>query len=316
MPIGRRGSARAVVMAVIEEEFDALAAALEVTEAPDFDGTWIPAPPNGVAHEIAAPGKPAYPFVLARSKNRSNIPANETARDLLEKWRPEFFVLVGVAGGIARPTDGGGWKGPMPGDIVVGEHVHYADFTKIVPKGQYLRYFQLDPPTSELATTHGDGLRHNGDSEGPSWHDTIAVDRPPDTGPHPAVHIGEIIAVEALAGDPNHEDLRTYLERFDHASAIDMESAGVGRAIHGQRASIQYNPRWMVVRAISDRVYASSDDHPAPDVDNNAERATWKDYAAASAAACTRALLHRLLSVPRGAGEADPGCASYAAFAP
>lgn len=290
-----------VVLTVIEDEIDAVRRALGANH--EIGATSVFAPVK------VAKGKPSLPFVLGRCASRSNIPAQSSASHLIEDWRPEVMILVGIAGGVVRAHVREGkieWRGPQPGDVVIAEYVHYAAFTKNVPSGTQLRYFPIDQPTSALVQAHGDALRFPGEGV-ELWHSGIAAVQP-DLKP-PKVHIGEIVAVEGLAGDPWSDHQKDYLRRFDHAVAVDMESAGVGRALHEARTDIHYNPRWMCIRAVSDPVYAAATDEETaalPREDNSAIRDEWRSYAVATAGRFTRRILERLLCEDREEAPADP----------
>lgn len=310
MPTGRRGHARVAVLTVIEDEFDAALQALGATHEIGVTGIFAPV-------AVDEP-KPRVPFVVGRCAHRSNMPAQSSTTRMVEDWRPEVLVLVGIGGGIMRAHVAGGgieWEGPSPGDIVLAEYIHYAEFTKNVPSGSKLRYFPIDQPTSSLVQAHGDALRIASQGSG-SWHAQLSMARP-GLGT-PVLHIGEIVAVEGVAGDPMNAHQKTYLKEFDHAVAVDMESAGVARALHEARSDVHYNPRWMCIRAISDRVYAvtSEEEEVAlPEVENNEEREKWKEYAVAVAGGLTQRVLGRLLASPREAAPADPGAPEFPGWA-
>lgn len=305
VPTGRRGHARVAVLTVIEEEVDAVRTALNADHEVGNTGVFTPVPPQGNPVRL--------PVVVARCASRSNIPAQSSATRLIEQWQPEVVILAGVAGGIARArstNDEIVWEGPEPGDIVVAEYVHYAEFTKNEPLEARLRYFPIDQPTSTLVQAHADSLRSPPHGVDP-WHQGLG---PYPAGRPPNVHIGEIIAVEGIAGDPEYTHQKRYLERFDHALAVDMESAGVARALHEARADIHYNPRWMCVRAISDHVYAPTtlvEEGAYPALSNSEERRRWKAYAAPAAGQFVRRLAERLLSEAREASPGDPGAEAY-----
>jgi nucleoside phosphorylase len=110
---------------------------------------------------------------------------------------------------------------------------------------------------------------------------------------------------------------KAYLARFDHAIAVDMESIGVARALHDMRADVHYNPRWMCIRAISDRVPAVGEGQVVdlPAGGNDEERQLWKTYAGAVAGAFTRRILQRLLSEPREEHPMDPSAPAYDGWA-
>jgi hypothetical protein len=75
-----------------------------------------------------------------------------------------------------------------------------------------------------------------------------------------------------------------------------MESFGVARAVHAARAGVDYNPRLVIVRGISDLVYGSE---PATSTElNDQQRKRWKRYAAAAAAAFASAVASAILASP------------------
>jgi nucleoside phosphorylase len=73
------------------------------------------------------------------------------------------------------------------------------------------------------------------------------------------------------------------LKPFDKALAVDMESYGMARSVCERRNSIWYNPRYAIVRGISDMASA--------DAANNETREKWKRYAAQAAAMVARVLI-------------------------
>jgi nucleoside phosphorylase len=310
---GRRGHARIAVLTVIDEEFEALQNGLGAYHEIGATGIFSPV--------MIKRGFPSYPFVLSQSPSRSNTPASLQTRRLIEFFRPEVIVLVGIAGGIQRPRISDNtiiWQGPKPGDVVVAEYVHYADFTKNVSSGHHLRFFPLDHPSATLVAAHALavsrtrlGIRR--------WDENLSCARPfPGS---PAVHVGEIVAVEGIAGDPSSEHQAELIRRFDHALAVDMESMGVARAIHESRDQVYYNPVWLCVRTISDEVRSSSElnsilsdegDISIPvSVDNDQTRSQWKEYSVVLAARFTTLLLQRMLMHPRPACPSDPGAPLY-----
>jgi nucleoside phosphorylase len=306
---GRRGHARVVVLTIIEEEFLAAQTALCAHGEVGVTGVFT-------TEALAANPERRYPFVLTQSSDRGNTPAAQEITRLLELYRPEVVLLVGIAGGIQR-ADGPVTKGPGIGDVVVGKYVHYAPFTKNLPAGRFLRYIPLDQPSSGLVSQHADVLAR------PSFPDCwagLSEHRPGETG-SPRVHVGEIIAIESIAGNPSGEEQIFMLERFDNADAVDMESMGVGRAIHEYREDVHYSPRWLCIRGISDIVTAESPPLPVDEDyeeggtveagDNNVERQLWKRYASAAAATFARRVVERLLTEARPPCPPDAGADSW-----
>ena len=299
---GRHGHARVAVLTIIDEEFDAAQTALGAMNEVGVTGVFSP----------ISGSKATHPFVLAQSSDRSNTPASNTLSQLVEYFRPEVFLVVGIAGGIQRSKQGPAnrtlWDGPRPGDVVVANYIHYGEFTKNLDRQQYARYFALDHPSSHLISAHARTIERNG---GSSWCKEIKARRP--TAGVPIVRVGELIAIECIAGDPKSEKEIHLLRRFDNAIAVDMESMGIARALHELRNSVHYNPTWMCIRGISDRVREKSTEASRTTLErgNNAERAQWKKYAAAAASTFAKRTLERLLCCKRLPVPADPGAPAW-----
>lgn len=250
---GRFGHARVAVMSVIEEETQAVHQAFRFTE------------------RIA--GKPyftvsgcdlARPVLLSREIGRNNVQSGERIRDIIEHWRPEALILCGIAGGIAEHED------IKPGDIVIPDYVHYCSFAKLSANGQQFRYMAYDHPSLSLHENYAAPLRDDS-----SWL-TDDVRQLLPSGRSPRVFIGGLVAGDKVFGDPTSEEQQKVLSNFDDAIAIDMESVGLCRAVAASRVDPQYNPRLLIVRAISDLV---------GDPNNNTSRADFKAASCAVAAA-------------------------------
>jgi nucleoside phosphorylase len=162
---------------------------------------------------------------------------------MIEDFRPEVISVVGIAGGIA------GREGVALGDVVVGSYLHYAEFVKRAETGDLARYFAYDQPTVSLRESYVDPIRRE-----PTWQRRIAEGLRPQPG-EPKVVIGSIVAGEKVLGNPRHDEQKAVVERFSDAVAVDIESVGVARAVHEARRAVDYNPRLVVVRGISDLVH-------------------------------------------------------------
>jgi nucleoside phosphorylase len=176
---------------------------------------------------------------------------------------------------------------------VIADYVHYSEYTKVVPGTPLRRYATYDQPSVSLRQRHAEPvLNRNG------WQDTITVNRPVDGRPKAVV--GAIVAGEKVLGDPKAEAQRYVAHTFDNAIAVDMESFGVGRAVHDVRREVDYNPRLLIIRGVSDTVeideviLGGATPEADGQTDNNAQRREWKDYAAASAAAFASEIVGRL----------------------
>lgn len=322
---GRRGHARVVLLPIIDAELQAVQTVFEATAEIGYTGVYT-LPEYAESEALKVPLDRRFPFVIARSADRSNTPTSGSTRDLLEWYKPEVVIVVGIGGGIQRGNDPAKVSGPNLGDVVIGRYIHYAEYTKNLPSGSRLRYISLDQPSSWLLTQHADPLSI---APGETCFSRLALARPDDSSGYPAIHVSEVVVAESIAGNPSAEKQQEMIERFDNADVVDMESMGVGRALHDYRIDPHYNPLWLPVRGVSDIVTAASrpspgGDRPAetaeqrlvdpsspgdngePDI-NDDQRKQWKQYASHAAACVARTLVERHLSEERPESPYDPG---------
>jgi hypothetical protein len=134
--------------------------------------------------------------IVLRRSERGNTGSGLATRDLIEDYRPEVVVVIGIAGGIS------GRDNVQPGDVVVPDYLHYADFRSLRKEGDLARHAPHDAPTLSLHETcvFPASLDH-------SWMTGIASD-PPVPRTAPRVLVGSLIAGEKVYGDPDHEEQR------------------------------------------------------------------------------------------------------------
>ncbi|CDK00541.1 hypothetical protein MIC448_260039 [Microbacterium sp. C448] len=244
-----------------------------------------------------------FGVIVSQAMGRSNMPAEQSVQKLVEDWRPEVLVVVGTAGGIARPGADGVLEGPSTGDIICVEYVHYAAFAKYDSGRRYLRYFPMQHPDNFLITSD---VRHVETSL--DWHEGLMTPPSGETTP-PRVRVGELVSLEVVAGDSRAPGQQDLLKDFDHAIAVDMESGGVARAMHTASDTVYYRPAWLAIRGVSD---LTGDTATVQDLlaGNNEERAQWTPYAAAAAARFAHRLVERILARGREPFD-DPGARSW-----
>jgi nucleoside phosphorylase len=293
---GRRGHARVIVLTVVEEEMTAVLKEFRATVEVLGSACWA----------TSSDDDSVYPVLVTQTEDRSNMPALNTVRDLVEDWQPECIVLAGIAGGIARTKENGtSLAGPEPGDVICAEYIHYGEYTKRVDGMRLMRYYPIAQPDSHLIQSHLKPLARQ------EWYRALPERPDGSTDAVPQVQFGEIVAVEFLAGDARSEAQREIFGQYDHALAVDMESAGVARAMHRASSSVHYRPVWLCVRGISDRTAADQAAQDLLSENNDAERVVWRPYAAAAAARLSRRLVERLLAEARPPGRIDPGAPAW-----
>lgn len=263
MLLGRDGGALVAVATIVDEEFKAMC------EAGEFSEFAVQTP--YYARGRMEDGR--YAVVLGKSPDRGNPCCAELVTDLVERFRPEYLILCGIAGGVANRD------GMALGDVVVADHVEGYEMQKFVDGKRLRRPVALDHPSKYLRETLAHRVRY-----GAGWVDRIAAERP--GGGLPKVIVGNLIAGEKLMGDGENEYQREILDVFDKAIAVDMESYGLARAVYAARSARHYNLNYLIVRGISDLVAAEHNDE---------DRKKWRDYAAASAAAFSMSVIDQLI---------------------
>jgi nucleoside phosphorylase len=285
MQPGRFGKTTVAVLTVIQEEFDAVLGAFGAECRHPGTNYWYGQ--RGAEH-----------FVVGKMADRGNGPAAEATRDAIELWRPDIVLLVGIAGALESSD---AWLG----DVVIPDYLHYGEFRKLTAGVDDLRYSAYDHPTVSLRSSTLEGVGQEG-----AWQSRVERTRPQGDEIRPGSDrddvaprylVGALVAGEKVMGDPDHPEQEHLFTTFENATAVDMESFGVGRAIHAARSEPGYNPRLGVVRGISDMVHRAPRDGDESKVTrvsvNNDQRRRWKTYAAATAAAFAVTAVEELTDV-------------------
>ena len=223
---------------------------------------------------------------VARCADQGNLEAADVARAAIQDLRPRFLFVSGIAGAVPSTEFG-------LGDVVLGTEIH--DFTLAAAKpGGKLEYSLKGGPAEQvirslLAILPAVGLggwdRPNalGVARPAELGEVLDVD--PDWNQHvtealeamarrdrPVRVMGPIASSDTLLQDPNR--LRPLLPALRHLRAVEMEAAGIYRAVFQERLP------FLNVRGISDVVGLK-------------RLGPWTEYACATAASF---LIHLLKS--------------------
>jgi len=217
---------------------------------------------------------PDIEVVTARCAARSNIPAAVLTTEFLIEEQPNYLLLIDIGGGVAEehPTH----DSISLGDVVVHDNLNYYEFSKLSSGEAKERRFAIEGPSQDLLRS---ASMIRADDE-PAWWKDIVEPRPTKDNERPKMLIGEILCGEKLLGDPDAPLLKELLDRFDKTLVVDMESAGVARAVLECRT--RNDIRFIVIRGISDYCNTRS---------NQETREQWRSYAASAAAAFGYALV-------------------------
>jgi WD40 repeat protein/nucleoside phosphorylase len=272
------------ILTIRDDEFLAVLAAF-----PDKAGTHKGASREYTLRHASAGGDKRYRIAVSRLIEQGNGEAQDAARDLIDDLAPRLLLVVGIAG--APPSED-----VKLGDVVVSTRIH--DFTVEARKaGQEPAYSVTGGPIDKALAAFVTNLAAREDELGSwtadlpppplvAWESEGQLYGPPDwrrelrdklahhheagsTPGAPVYSTGPIAASDRLVKDP--ELLIPWLRTARDLRAIEMESAGVYRAVRGRCPML-------AIRGISDIVGLKRSD-------------AWTKYACAAAAAFTRAFL-------------------------
>jgi nucleoside phosphorylase len=253
---------------VIEEEFRAAREVLALNT--EMEGTgYFSSAPIGVQ---------VWDVVLCQSVDRSNVPFNRAVDDAIDDFRPQFLLLVGIAGGLSD-DDGKARDNIALGDVLIADSVAYVEFLKVTRAGTFLRYSPVDHPSLHLRKSVSFGLRQSFDLA------KAVTLKSPDPDKPPKILEGQIACGEKVLGSVEDHMQKKLLQPFDKALAVDMESYGMARCVCERRTSLWYNPRYAIIRGISDM---------ASDQENSETRDNWKPFASHVAAVVAKEFIRRL----------------------
>jgi nucleoside phosphorylase len=234
----------------------------------------------GTAYAVSRPAEANKPFLVVhrRTPHQTNVVSLQTAGDVIEDFRPEYLVLIGTAGGHS------GRDSLTLGDVVIANYLDYSGYWKYAADAILERKIPHDHPSGHLLENYVEALR----VEPGRWIQCIDVTRP-DEG-SPKLLVGGMVSGNTLLGDPENKEQKRILDHFEKAYAFEMEGFGVSSAVYKARASVEYNPQYLIIRGISDLV-----DRDAGA--NNAVRVKWTPYAVSAAATVAQSLIMDFLKV-------------------
>ena len=200
-----------------------------------------------------------YQVVAVMLLGMGNDEAAVSTVRVIERWRPAYVLMVGIAGGVPGRV--------ALGDVVISDFVYYYELAKRTPRGDRRR------PQQFLSDRllYGRALAY----EAGEWRSDITIARPGAAQadiPYPKAYFGATGSGEKVIADARA--LSRLLKECPRLLAVAMEGAGVARAAAQQ----PHPPPFIEVRGICD--YA-----------NEQKNDDWQPFAAEAAAAFTVGLL-------------------------
>ena len=172
----------------------------------------------------------AYRTVLALAGRAGNVNASQAVIRSVERWKPRYVLLVGIAGGFPR-------EGCVPGDVVVSTELYGYEYGKIdggfQPRPNWI--YQVDRGLCAGAQAFA--------AANPGWWSGAS--------PSPKVLFGPVASGDKVVDDPSEPFFAAVLRQWSKLQAIEMEGVGAAAAIDELHAAgVQVG--FLMVRGISD----------------------------------------------------------------
>lgn len=251
------------ILSIIDKEFKALMDVFSLSERTHYEG-------RDYYHGEISTDNGTRSIVATQSMDIGNTTSSSTTSAVLQHFKPKFFLLVGIAGGIE------GTKDLALGDVVVSTNVKYYELEK-ESGGKVTEIFTTLANPSRILLNISKGLSET------EWWKELGKN-PEDGDTQPKQIPGLILSGERLLGDPVSEFLKQLLEKVPKALAVEMEGAGVATAIYDN--SVHNKAEFLAIRGISD--FCNKDG-------NQKTRDTWREYSSNSAALFARKLIENVL---------------------
>lgn len=224
----------------------------------------------------------AYKVAVGMIRRAGNSQSALAAKDAITRWRPNYLIFSGIAGGLLD-------SGLNKGDVIIADCIYGYEYGKIEekfkPRGNWT--FKTDQGLLNGATAY---IQKN-------WCDLIEKKPPKECVPK--VISGDIASGEKVIDDPSNEFFKQVIKQWPKVKAVEMEGAGIGSAIE-QAQSLKVPVGFMVIRSISD---LPRPEEEGDDARGTEERDDWKPYASDVAAAFTIGWIADGLPMPPSARE-------------
>lgn len=193
-----------------------------------------------------------FQVILAIPLNMGPINATSLTVSLIQKWKPKYVILTGIACGIKGEVD--------YGDIMIATQVADYSLGKQINGQRKIRW---------EVTPSGPSLLDSSNNIDSSWTSNITVTRPSQN------EIKKVKGVIASGGDVISDDevIKAYSESWPKLIGIEMESAGVAAGVN---QTIE-RPEFLMVKSVSDFGKDKHDPSVVP----------WRKYACDAASAFT-----------------------------
>lgn len=227
---------------------------------------------SGLAADLGTSSTRPAQRIAVIETGPGNVAASLLTVRAEEMFRPQFIVMLGIAGGV---------KDVAIGDVVVSSKVYWIEGGKVAPdlkpRPDFAPVSAVLLQLARAVATDGTWLS-GGSSKAGAW---------PGAGREPMALVAPIVVGEKVIAEQASSTAEVIAQTYSDAVAVDMEDFGVLRGgAASERASV------LAIRGISDLLSEKGD----------ADAQGSQLLAAANAAAFLFDMLDRLPSVP-GVGK-------------
>jgi nucleoside phosphorylase len=216
--------------------------------------------------EITSPTYPnSYRAVLTFAGDPGNPNAVSATRDTIERWKPRYLVVVGIAGGVAQDL--------AKGDVVVTKVVWNYEYGKLA--GDFKPRHDFTYITDSLLANSAELFA----VEEPGWSSGIDAKPPSGQDHQPSVRVGAVASGDKVVDNIAHPLFQAVLKEWPKVLAVEMEGAGAALAVKKAMEEGK-TVGFGMIRGISDLPSQATDASA-----QTQERDAWKKYAS-EAAAC------------------------------
>lgn len=234
---------------------------------------------------ISGEGRSAsYRVVLALAGKPTNVSSALATLETVQRWKPRYTLLVGIAGGLPR-------EGLVKGDVVISSVIWAYEY------GKHTAGFH---PRHDFTYPVDGALLRTASTVSNRWRENIRV-QPPEAGQSPKVLTGPIASGEKVIDSITNEFFEAVLKAWPKLQAVEMEGAGAASAI-AEIHERGWPSGFLMIRGISDMPSSAGTDAQA--TQQTIQRDTWTRYAAETAATFTAYWIRTAWPVP--ALDQDP----------
>jgi 5'-methylthioadenosine/S-adenosylhomocysteine nucleosidase len=220
------GKADIVIIAPLKEEREAVIRKLPPAKAINA-GTLIYDTLELPIKNLAS-SKTSLQIAITSPAGMGRVNTAIITQDALQRWKPQYIIVVGIAGGVAA-------QNVNLGDILICNQIVDYELQKTTSAGSAIRWEVFRPDAQLLtATTHF----------GDDWQNLISVERP-EVG-KPKIHTGPIASGDKVIAVA--DTLAKYRESWPKIIGVEMEAGGAAAAVYLSSSKIGF----FMVRGVSD----------------------------------------------------------------